>query len=45
LAARAFAVKRVTEKAGKKTPGVEGALWNTPAKNATAGARIGRWQG
>jgi reverse transcriptase-like protein len=45
LAGRAFAVKRVTEKAGKKTPGVDGDLWNTPAKKANAVARIGRWQG
>lgn len=45
FAGRAFAVTRVTENAGKKTPGVDGELWNTPAKKATAGARIGRWQG
>jgi RNA-directed DNA polymerase len=45
FAARALAVKRVTENAGKKTPGVDGDLWNTPAKKANAVARIGRWQG
>jgi RNA-directed DNA polymerase len=45
LAARALAVKRVTENTGKKTPGVDGEVWNTPAKNAAAVARIGRWRG
>jgi RNA-directed DNA polymerase len=45
LAARAFAGKRVTEKAGKKTPGVEGERWNTPAQHAAAGRRLGRWRG
>jgi RNA-directed DNA polymerase len=44
-AARALAVKRVTEHPGKKTPGVEGELWDPPEKKADAGARIGRWQG
>jgi RNA-directed DNA polymerase len=45
FAGRALAVKRVTENAGKKTPGGDGDLWNTPAKKANAVARIGRWQG
>ena len=45
FAARALAVKRVTENAGKKTAGVDGALWNSPAKKAKAVARIGRWRG
>jgi RNA-directed DNA polymerase len=45
FAARALAVKRGPENAGKKTPGVDGDLWHTPAKQANAGARIGRWQG
>src|SRR5919198_316619 len=45
FAARALAVKRVTENTGKKTPGVDGDLWDTPAKKANAVARIGRWQG
>jgi len=44
-AARAFAVKRVTENAGKKTPGVEGDLWDTPEKQADAVGRLGRGQG
>jgi RNA-directed DNA polymerase len=33
---RAIAVKRVTENQGKRTPGVDGEIWNTPAKKATA---------
>jgi RNA-directed DNA polymerase len=44
FAARALAVKRVTENTGKKTPGVEGELWDTPEKKAHAVERIGRWQ-
>jgi RNA-directed DNA polymerase len=44
LAARAVAVKRVTEHTGKKTPGVDGELWATPEKKAHAVERIGRWQ-
>ncbi len=45
IAARALAVKRVTEHTGKKTPGVDGELWDTPAKKAHAVARISRWRG
>ena len=45
FAARAFAVKRVTEKAGKKTPGVDNDLWDTPEKKATAVSRLGPWYG
>jgi RNA-directed DNA polymerase len=45
FAARALAVKRVTENPGKKTPGVDGAIWETPEKKAHAVARIGRWRG
>jgi RNA-directed DNA polymerase len=30
--ARVLAVKRVTENDGKKTPGVDGVVWNTPQK-------------
>jgi RNA-directed DNA polymerase len=44
-AARAIAVKRVTENTGQKTPGVAGELWSTPAQKAAAVARIGRWRG
>jgi RNA-directed DNA polymerase len=45
FAARALAVKRVSENAGKKTAGVDGELWNSPAKKANEVARIGRWRG
>jgi RNA-directed DNA polymerase len=45
FAARALAVKRVTENTRKKTPGVDGDLWETPAKKAQAVAGIGRWRG
>src|SRR5881397_3834558 len=44
FAARALAVKRVTENTGKKTPGIDGELWETPEKKATAVERIGRWR-
>lgn len=33
---RALAVKRVTENHGKHTPGVDRAIWDTPAKKAAA---------
>jgi len=33
---KALAVKRVTENQGKRTPGVDGVLWNTPEKKAAA---------
>lgn len=33
---KALAVKRVTENQGKRTPGVDGEIWNTPQKKATA---------
>ena len=33
---KAIAVKRVTENRGKKTPGVDGEVWDTPAKKAKA---------
>jgi RNA-directed DNA polymerase len=45
FAARAIAVKRVTKNTGKKTPGVDGELWDTPEKTAHAVARIGRGRG
>jgi RNA-directed DNA polymerase len=45
FAARALAVKRVTENAGKKTPGVDGELWDTPEKKAAAVERTNDWQG
>lgn len=34
--ARLLAVRRVTSSKGKNTPGVDGALWNTPAKKLKA---------
>jgi RNA-directed DNA polymerase len=33
---KVLAVKRVTENQGKRTPGVDGQLWNTPGKKAHA---------
>jgi RNA-directed DNA polymerase len=45
LAARALAVKRVIENKGKKTPGIDGELWDSPEQKAEAVARIGRWRG
>jgi len=33
---KALAVRRVTENDGRKTPGVEGSLWDTPAKKTRA---------
>jgi RNA-directed DNA polymerase len=42
---RALAVKRVTENTGKKTPGIDGELWETPEKKTIAVERIGRWRG
>ena len=45
FAARALAVKRVIENKGKKTPGIDGELWDSPKKKAEAVARIGRWRG
>jgi RNA-directed DNA polymerase len=44
FAARALAVKRVTENTGKKTPGVDGERWETPEQKATAVTRIGQWR-
>jgi RNA-directed DNA polymerase len=45
FAARALAVKRVIENAGKKTPGIDGELWDSPEQKAEAVARIGQWCG
>jgi RNA-directed DNA polymerase len=36
FSARCLAVKRVTTNQGKKTPGVDGIIWDTPEKKATA---------
>ena len=45
FAARALAVKRVTENQGKKTSGMDGELWDTPEKKAAGIERIGQWRG
>jgi RNA-directed DNA polymerase len=45
FAARALAVKRVTENKGKKRPGMDGELWDTPEKKAVAVEDIGGWRG
>lgn len=37
---KALAVKRVTENRGKKTPGVDGEIWDTPAKKAAGMQRM-----
>jgi RNA-directed DNA polymerase len=34
--AKALAVRRVTENQGKKTPGVDGKIWNTPEAKSKA---------
>jgi RNA-directed DNA polymerase len=39
---KALAVKRVTENDGKKTPGVDGIIWDTPAKKTCAIQQL--WQ-
>jgi len=44
FAGRALAVKRVTENRGKKTPGMDGDLWDTPEKKAAGVERIGHWR-
>ena len=42
FAARALAVRRVTENRGKKTPGVDGELWSTPNSKWNAIERLKR---
>ena len=37
---KALAVRRVTENQGKRTPGVDGATWDTPAKKARAAGEL-----
>ncbi|MCI0528249.1 MAG: group II intron reverse transcriptase/maturase [Nitrospira sp.] len=36
LSAKVLAIRRVTENKGKKTPGVDGEVWNTPEKKSQA---------
>ncbi len=43
--ARALAVKRVTENKGKKTPGVDGEIWDTPDLKAQAVKQIAHTRG
>jgi len=40
FAAKALAVKRVTSNPGKRTPGVDGVLWSSPATKAQAVDRL-----
>jgi RNA-directed DNA polymerase len=40
FSAKAIAVKRVTENQGKRTPGVDGIIWETPEKKAQAVAAL-----
>jgi RNA-directed DNA polymerase len=42
--ARVLAVKRVTENDGKRTPGVDGEVWDTPQKKTQAVCTL-RWRG
>lgn len=42
FAARAFAVKRITENNGRRTPGVDGELWGTPETKWKAIFRLER---
>ena len=42
FSARALAVRRVTENQGKNTPGIDGEVWDTPAKKACAIERLKR---
>ena len=45
FAARALAVKRVTENKGKKTAGIDGIVWITPSQKMQATETISNWQG
>ncbi len=40
FSSKALAVRRVTENRGKKTPGVDGEIWDTPKKKAEAISRL-----
>ncbi|HDJ1442392.1 TPA: group II intron reverse transcriptase/maturase [Serratia rubidaea] len=42
FSAKSVAVKRVTENTGKKTPGVDGETWSTPAEKWLAVSRLKR---
>ena len=45
FAARALAVKRVTENRGKNTPGVDGEIWDSPELKAGAVQRVAHIRG
>jgi len=45
FAARALAVKRVTENKGKKTAGIDGKVWLTPGQKMRAIETISNWKG
>jgi RNA-directed DNA polymerase len=45
FAARALAVKRVTENSGKKTAGIDGKVWMTPDHKMQAVQDIAHWNG
>lgn len=40
VSGRLMAVRRVTENRGKKTPGVDGAVWSTPEQKMNAVKRL-----
>lgn len=42
FAAKVIAIRRVTENRGKSTPGVDGAIWNTPASKWNAISKLSR---
>jgi RNA-directed DNA polymerase len=42
LSGKALAVKRVTENQGKRTPGIDGEIWKTPATKTRAMLSLGR---
>lgn len=42
LSGKALAVKRVTENKGKRTPGIDGEIWSTPAAKFRALSCLGR---
>ena len=41
LSGKALAVRRVTENQGKRTPGIDGEIWKTPATKTRAMASLG----
>ena len=42
LSGKALAVRRVTENQGKRTPGIDGEIWKTPATKTRAMVSLGR---